>query len=105
MHNYVSVAVQDSSYIQGCAQVCKSSGYINGNLWSLIFVLKLYLGFLVDTMFYIKHLARLSIFIHTDILVPVSEFVVVVILSEWWLVPTTVGTSLYICMMRTEPLL
>ena len=35
--------------------------------------------------FYIKHLARLSIFIHTDILAPVSEFVVVVILSEWWL--------------------
>ena len=28
------------------------------------------------------------------ILVLVGEFVVVVILSEWWLVPTTVGTSL-----------
>ena len=37
---------------------------------------------------------RLSIFIHADILVLVSGFLVVVILSEWWLVPTTVGTSL-----------
>ena len=36
---------------------------------------------------------RLSIFIHSDILVLVSVFtVVVVILSEWWLIPTTVGT-------------
>ena len=35
-----------------------------------------------------------SVFIHGDILVLVSEFVVVVILSEWWSVPTTVGTSL-----------
>ena len=57
-------------------------------------MLKLCLGFLVDTLFYVKWLARLSIFIHADILVLVSEFVVVVILSEWWLVPTTVGTSL-----------
>ena len=40
------------------------------------------LGFLVDTIFFIKHLARL---IHADILVPVSEVIVVVILSEWWL--------------------
>ena len=39
--------------------------------------------------------ARLSIFIHTDILLSVSEFVVVVVLSEWCLVPTTVGTPLY----------
>ena len=48
---------------------------------------------------------RLSIFIHVDILVLVSEFVVVAILSEWWLfflsggrhrpLPTSVGTSLY----------
>ena len=30
----------------------------------------------------------------TKILVLVSEFVVVAILSEWWLVPTSVGTSL-----------
>ena len=30
-------------------------------------------------------------FIHADILVLVSEFVVVVILSEWWSLPTTVG--------------
>ena len=30
----------------------------------------------------------------SDILVLVSELVVVAILSEWWLVPTTVGTSL-----------
>ena len=37
-----------------------------------------------------------SIFIHSDILVPVGEFVVVAVLSEWWLVPTTVGTSLRI---------
>ena len=37
----------------------------------------------IDTIFYIKHLARLSIFIYTYILVSVSEFVVVVILSEW----------------------
>ena len=57
-------------------------------------MLKLCLGFLVDTLFYVKWLARLSIFIHADILVLVSEFAVMVILSEWWLVSTTVGTSL-----------
>ena len=39
---------------------------------------------------------RLSIFIHVDILILVSEFVVVVILSEWSLVLTTVGTSLHV---------
>ena len=54
-------------------------------------MLKLYLGFLVDTLFCVKWLARLSIFIHADILVLLSEFVVVVILSEWWSVPATVG--------------
>ena len=43
----------------------------------------------MDTLFYVKWLARLSIFIHADILVLVSGFLVVVILSEWWLVPTT----------------
>ena len=59
-------------------------------------MLKLCLGFLVDTLFCVKWLARLSIFIHADILVLVSEFVVVVISSEWWLVPTTVDTSLHI---------
>ena len=59
-------------------------------------MLKLCLGFLVDTLFCVKWLARLSIFIHADILVLVSEFVVVVILSEWWSVPTTVGTTLHI---------
>ena len=32
---------------------------------------------------------RLNIFIDVDILVLVSEFVVVAILSEWWLVPIT----------------
>ena len=54
-------------------------------------MLKLCLGFLVDTLFCVKWLARLSM---------VSEFVVVVILSEWWFsgqcqpLPTTVGTSL-----------
>ena len=67
-------------------------------------MLKLSLGFLVDTLFCVKWLARLSIFIHADIVVLVSKFVVVVILSEWWLfylsggrcrpLPTTVGTSL-----------
>ena len=36
----------------------------------------------------------ISIFIHADILVMVSEFVVVVILPEWWSLLTTVGTSL-----------
>ena len=44
---------------------------------------QLCLGFLVDTLFCIKWLARLSIFIPGDILVLFSEFVVVVILSEW----------------------
>ena len=48
-------------------------------------MLKLCLGFLVDTLFYVKWLARLRIFIHADILVQVSEFEVVVIISEWWL--------------------
>ena len=67
-------------------------------------MLKLCLGFLVDTLFCVKWLVRLSIFIHADILVLVSEFLVVVILSEWWLfyqnggrgrpLPTAVGTSL-----------
>ena len=52
-------------------------------------MLKLCLGFLIDTLFYVKWLARLRIFIHADILVLVSEFVVVVILSEWWSVPIT----------------
>ena len=52
-------------------------------------MLKLCLGFLVDTLFCVQWLARLSIFTHEDILVLVSEFVVVVILSEWWSVPTT----------------
>ena len=47
------------------------------------------LGFLVHTLFCVKWLARLSIYIHADILVLVSEFVVVVILSEWWSVLTT----------------
>ena len=59
-------------------------------------MLKLCLGFLVDTLFCVKWLARLSIFIHADILVLVNEFVVV-ILSEWWSgrpLPTAVGTSL-----------
>ena len=62
-------------------------GFKSSKLVILISVPKLYLGFLVDTIFIysVKHLARLNIFIHTDILVPVSEFVVVVILSEWWL--------------------
>ena len=58
-------------------------------------MLKLCLGFLVDTLFCVKWLARLSIFIHADNLVLVSEVVVVVVvLSEWWSVPSTVQTSL-----------
>ena len=60
------------------------------------------LGFLVDTLFCVKWLARLSIFIHADISVLVSEFVVVVILSEWWSVPTTVGMSLLFHMIMHE---
>ena len=52
-------------------------------------MLKLCLGFLVDTLFCIKWLARVSIFIYADLLVLVSEFVVMVILSEWWSVPAT----------------
>ena len=51
-------------------------GYIHGSMYSLQL--------------------RLSIFIYVDILVLVSVFVVVAILSEWWLVPTTVGTSLWL---------
>ena len=43
-------------------------------------MLTLCLGFLVDTLFCVKWLARLSIFIHADILVLVSEFVVVVVI-------------------------
>ena len=41
----------------------------------------------------------MGIFSHADILVLVSEFVVVVILSEWWLLPTTVGTSLILTIL------
>ena len=44
-------------------------------------------------MFCVKWLAKLNIFI---ILVLVSEFVVVAILSEWWSVLTTVCTCLHI---------
>ena len=63
-----------------CAQVCKSGGYINGqNFWFLISVLKLYLGYLVDTMFYYKAASKTKHFIHGDILVPASKFVVLVI--------------------------
>ena len=36
-------------------------------------------------MFYIKQLAILKHFIDADILVLVSEVVVVAVLSEWWL--------------------
>ena len=52
------------------------------NLQNSISMLKLCLGFLVDTLFCVRWLTRLSICIHADILVLVSEFVVVV---EWWL--------------------
>ena len=45
-------------------------------------MLKLCLGFYVDTLFCVKWPAKLSIFIHVEILVLVIEFVVVVILSE-----------------------
>ena len=45
-------------------------------------MIELCLGFLVDTMFCVKWLAQLSIFI---ILVLVSEFVVLVLSIEWWL--------------------
>ena len=60
-------------------------------------MLKLCLGFLVDTLLCVKWLARLSIFIHADILVQISEFVVVVILSEWWSVPTTADQLGHLC--------
>ena len=60
-------------------------------------MLKLCLGFLVDTLLCVKWLglARLSVFINADIIVLVSEFVVVVILPEFL---TIVGTSLHVCM-------
>ena len=48
------------------------------NVRNLTSMLKLCLGFLVDALFCVKWLARLSIFIHADISVLVSEFVVVV---------------------------
>ena len=74
----------------------ESGGYIK-----YLSMLKLYIGFFEDTLFRLKWLARLSIFIHADIIVLVSKLVVVVILSEWWLsggrsrpLPTTVSTSL-----------
>ena len=70
--------------------MCLKSPKLN----ELISMLKLCLGFLLDTLFCVKWLARLSIFIHAGILVLVTEFVVVVFLSEWWSVLTTVGTSL-----------
>ena len=45
---------------------------------------------------YIKQLAiKTRFFIHADIVAMVSEFVVVAILSEWWLVPTTVCQLLW----------
>ena len=48
--------------------------------------------FLVDTLLCVKWLARLSIFIHADILVLVSEYVVVVILFR---VVVSVGADHY----------
>ena len=49
-------------------------------------MLKMCLRFVVDTLFYVKWLPRLTVFIHADILILVSEFVVVVVvLAEWWL--------------------
>ena len=53
-------------------------------------MVKLCLGFLVDC---VKWLAKRRIFIHADILVLVIEFVVVVILSEWWLFYLSGGWS------------
>ena len=47
----------------------------------------------------------LSIFIHGDILVLVSEFVVMAILSQWWLVSTAVGTSLVLYFLLKESML
>ena len=45
---------------------------------------------------YIKQLTiKTRFFIHADIVALVSEFVVVAILSEWWLVPTTVCQLLW----------
>lgn len=51
------------------------------------------LGYVHSTVGMCKVASRLNIFIHANILVLVCEFVVVVILSEWWSVPTIVGTS------------
>ena len=51
--------------------------------------------FLVDTTYIAMYVAmfnwqlRLNTFIYVDILVLVSEFVVVAILSEWWSMLTT----------------
>ena len=57
-------------------------------------MLKLCLGLIVDTLLYVKWLARISIFIHDDILVLVSEFVVVVILSAGPLPEISIGGSM-----------
>ena len=54
------------------------------------------LGFLVETSFCVKWLARLSIFIHADILALVSEFVVVVSGGRCRPLLTTVSISLII---------
>ena len=56
----------------------------------------------MDTLFCIKWLTRQSIFTHADILILVSEFVVVVIYLSGGLyrpLPTTVGTSLIIMLI------
>ena len=50
-------------------------------------MVKACLGYLVDTMFCVKWIAKLNIFI--ILVLCVSEFVVVVFLSEWWLGPTS----------------
>ena len=51
--------------------------------------------YICTSMCYIKAAGiKTKHFIGIDILVLISQFVVVAILSEWWLVPTTVGTSL-----------
>ena len=85
---------------QGCAQVFKSGGYVNGFKSPKLVIFNFYAPIMprrsfVDTT-YIRTYIRMccvkqlaSLFIHVDISVLISEFVVVAVLSEWWLVPTT----------------
>ena len=64
--------------------------YVNGFYISKTVIFNFYaptmpMRFLVDTTYICTYLLCKAFFIHADILLSVSEFVVVAVLFEWWL--------------------